>query len=170
MAFTYSKLAETTVGAGGASTITFNNIPQNYTDLVLKTSTRISNANVWSDIYIRFNKTTTGYSDRVVYGTGAAAASLTDANTGIDIRTSTSVNTASTFGNAEIYIPNYTSTNIKSVSADAVSENNATSAIAQLIAGLWSNISTINCIEVFGAGGNFLEHSTASLYGIRVEL
>jgi hypothetical protein len=171
MAFTYSLLAESTVGSGGASTITFNNIPQNYTDLVVKISSRISNANVWSDIYVRFNKITTGYTDRVVYGTGAAAASLTDTTaTGIDIRTSTSANTASTFGNAEVYIPNYTSSNVKSVSIDGVSENNATSAITQLVAGIWSNISTINCIEIIGSGGDFLQHSTATLYGIRVEL
>ena len=40
MAFTYSKLAESTVGVSGAAFIDFNNIPQNYTDLVLLYSAR----------------------------------------------------------------------------------------------------------------------------------
>ena len=37
---TMTKLATVTVGSGGSSTITFSNIPQNYTDLVVKASLR----------------------------------------------------------------------------------------------------------------------------------
>ena len=166
MANTYVAIATVTVGSGGASTIDFSSIPQTYTDLVLKISARIDNANVWSDIYVRFNGSTTNYSDRVLYGSGSGAASIYETNTGIDFRTSTTNNTASTFGNIEIYIPNYTSSNKKSASGDGVSENNATSAIAQLVAGLWDNTSAITSISIFGSGGNFVQYSTATLYGI----
>ena len=166
MATTFVKIATVTVGAGGASNMDFTSIPGTYTDLYLTISSRISNANVWSDIYVQFNGSTSTYSDRVVFGTGAAASSLTDTNTGIDIRTSTTANTASTFGNASVYIPNYASSNQKSVSFDAVSENNATSAIAQLGAGLWASTPAITSLSVYGAGGNFVQYSTATLYGI----
>ena len=172
MAFTYSKLAESTVGAGGASTITFNNIPQNYTDLVLKVSLRNTLADVWDNAEISFNGSTTSYTQRVVRGNGSTATSFSST-------TQTSINywyevsasaTASTFSNGEIYIPNYTSGNNKSVSIDSVTEQNATSAAASLTAGLWSNVSAINLIKLSANGSNFAQYSTATLYGIRVEL
>jgi hypothetical protein len=60
--------------------------------------------------------------------------------------------TANTFANVEVYIPNYTSTNQKSVSADAVSEQNATTAYMALTAQLWSNLTTaITSISVAGS-------------------
>ena len=75
--------------------------------------------------------------------------------------------TANTFGNSEIYIPNYTGSNYKSISADSVSENNASAAYANLFAGLWSNTAAINQITLIpGASANFAQYSTATLYGI----
>ena len=74
--------------------------------------------------------------------------------------------TASTFGNAEIYIPNYASSNNKSVSADFVSETNAADAIFGLTAGLWANTSAITSIKLTPAAA-FAQYSTATLYGIK---
>ncbi len=71
-----------------------------------------------------------------------------------------------TFANGEIYIPNYTASVNKSVSIDSVTENNATSAIAALDAGLWANTAAITSINLNGNNGNFVQYSTAYLYGI----
>ena len=78
--------------------------------------------------------------------------------------------TASTFGNAELYIPNYTSSNNKSFSADSVTENNATAAYSQLIAGLWSNVTAITSLSLAPSSGTFVQHSTATLYGVKAEV
>ena len=152
-----------------AASVTFANIPQTgYTDLKLVISVRgpVSYASNTMDTYIRFNGTTTNYSDRLLYGTGSSALSLSETPTGINVRVNGESSTASTFGNAEIYIPNYTSSNNKSVSIDAVTENNGTAVLTQLVAGLWSNTAAITSItfEPFTVG--FAANSTFSLYGL----
>jgi hypothetical protein len=170
MANTYTAIATVTVGSGGAADITFSSIPGTYTDLSLFISTRQpGGAPSWSDLFIRFNATTTNYTDRLLYGDGSTAASISESETGIIIRSvNNGVATANTFGNALIYIPNYTSSNNKSVSIDQVTENNATQALAGLTAGLWSNSSAITNIALIPTSvGNFAQYSTATLYGIK---
>lgn len=170
MAFTYSKLASTTVGAGGTSAITFSNIPQNYTDLVLKFSLRDNSASAWNNLSIKFNGSTSSYSARSVVGTGTGTTSQSS-TTDIDRQyTNGNTTTANTFGNGEIYIPNYTSSVAKSLSSDTVGENNSSTSIVGLMAGLWNNVTAISSLSLSAAGASFLQYSTATLYGIRVEL
>jgi hypothetical protein len=167
---TYTLLETITVGAAGASSVTFNSIPQTgYTDLVMKVSTRSSasgggGSGVWDFATIRFNGSTTGYSERLVYGDGTSAQSLNASS--IDFWTDYSAATASTFGSTEIYIPNYTGSNNKSVSIDIVSEHNGTNAFAGLNAGLWSNSAAITSIVLAPGSGSWVQHSTFSLYGV----
>jgi len=169
---TYIQIGSTvTVGAGGASTISFTSIPSTYTDLIVKLSLRGSSAFATQQLYMTFNGNTTNYSGRQVYGDGASVASATLSNSGAAIsivNTNTDQSTASTFSNTDIYIPNYAGNSNKSTNADSVTENNATGgALAGLNAGLWSNTSAITSITFAAqSGGNFLQYSTASLYGI----
>jgi len=75
--------------------------------------------------------------------------------------------TASTFGNQEVYFPNYAGATNKSYSADSAGENNATTAYLTLSAGLWSQTSAITSLEFYDRGvGNFVQYSSAYLYGI----
>ena len=74
--------------------------------------------------------------------------------------------TASTFGNSEIYITNYASSNYKSFSGDISSENNSASGTLALGASLWSNTAAITSVKVTPNGGTFAQYSTAYLYGI----
>lgn len=159
---TYTLISSVTVGSGGAANIQFTSIPQTYTDLLVKTSLR--NVNDTADCYLRFNGATTNFSDRWIYGTGSGALSTSTSN--IDFLSNRSSFTASTFGNSEFYIPNYTSSNNKSVSVDSVAENNATTAYTQLSAGLWSNTAAITSIQILASSGNLAQYSTAYLYGI----
>jgi hypothetical protein len=154
--------------AASAASVTFSNIPQTgYTDLKVVISSRSTGGgSAWSDIIIKPNNSTTSISTRVLYGTGSAAASTTF-TTGIPAVGEGTTGTASTFGNAEIYIPNYTSSNFKSFSADSVSENNATSSLAQLGAMLWSDTAAITSLVFTDFNsGNFVSGSTFSLYGL----
>jgi hypothetical protein len=174
MAYTYSKIASVTVGSGGSSSIDFIAIPQNYTDLLLKVSVRSANDTVYA---ISFNSNTSNYSGRTLRGSGAATASYQTSDysygtTAIGIGYVSSA--ASTFVNADIYIPNYASSNNKSLSMDSVSEQNTASPIyMNLTAGLWSNAAAINSIKLDCANAQgfiFAQYSTATLYGIKAEV
>lgn len=159
---TMTALSTVTVGAGGAANIEFTNIPQTYTDLVVKISGRSSTGDTAH--YLRFNSSTSNLNSRYLYGTGSAIGSVTEPSV-IYFYVNPSTFTASTFANTEIYIPNYTSSNNKSVSIDAVTENNATLAYAALFAGLWSNTAAITSIQLVAVSG-FVQYSTATLYGV----
>ena len=168
MANTYTLLETISVGAAGASSVTFNSIPQTgYTDLIVKVSGRIDYAAIGDYFKIQFNGVTTAYTDRFLYGNGSAAASASGSLAESFVVGASA--TASTFGNTEIYIPNYTSANYKSFSVDAVNENNATSSLVGFFSNLWSNTAAITSVTLTPEGSgssNFVEHSTFSLYGV----
>ena len=170
MATTFIKIASVTVGSGGASSIDFTSIPATYTDLQVLLSVRSSTTggNAWVGLKLRFNSSTSGYTDRAVAGNGSTAFSFanTYGNFGFLGDVDMSDNTASTFGNTSLYCPNYAGSQFKSYSSDSVQENNATLAQADLVAGLWSNTSAITSINLTLNTGNFVQHSTATLYGI----
>lgn len=168
MANTYTLISSVTVGAGGASSIDFTSIPATYTDLLMVVSGRSSRSGTVDDCKIQFNNSTTGYSDRWLNGNGASATSGSESSSGIyDIILPASSATSNTFCNALIYIPNYAGSNYKSVSIDGVMENNATTAYADLRAGLWSNTAAITSIKLTPDTGPFAQYSTAYLYGIK---
>ena len=173
MATTYTLISSVTVGAGGAANIEFTSIPQTYTDLVVVLSGRTTaNGDNYGEVDLSFNGAPSGtsYSWRRLMGTGASASSATNgSDDAINVWViNGSASTASTFGNASFYIPNYTSSNNKSVSVDGVTENNANpQAIATLYAGLWASSSAITSLRftvVYGT--SFAQYSTAYLYGI----
>jgi hypothetical protein len=175
---TFTLIASSTVGAGGAANIAFTSIPSTYTDLCVKISSR-SDRNVfnWTNIKVQFNSSTSGYTYINLIGDGATASSVNNTNDGegstgiMVLAQSQATNTANTFGNVELYIPNYASSNNKSMSADGASETNATAAGMGLTAGLWSNTAAITSItlipQIGGTAFNFLQYSTAYLYGIK---
>jgi hypothetical protein len=163
---TYTQIGSAvTVGAGGAASIDFSSIPSTYTDLVVSLSLRCTRASVDTEAYIKFNNVTSAYSYKVVGGDGANAASAGGA-TYPPIVTNAANATASTFSSSYIYIPNYAGSNNKSLSADSMGENNATTSYSYLTAGLWANSAAINQITITPFSGNFVQYSTAYLYGV----
>ena len=171
MANTFIKIASTTVGSGGAASIDFSSIPATYTDLQVLVSARSSTTggNAWVALKLRFNSSTSGYTDRAVAGNGSTTFSFanTYGNFGFLGDIDMSDNTASTFGSVSLYCPNYAGSQNKSYSSDSVQENNATSAQSDLVAGLWSDTAAITSINLTLNTGNFVQHSTATLYGIK---
>lgn len=163
---TYIKIASNTVGAGGVASVTFSSIPSTYTDLVLHTSVRGSAAS--NNTLLSFNGSGgTAYTDRIVYGTGSAAASQVDsATSAVYAMNNPSTYTASTFASGCFYIPNYASANYKSISYDGAQETNATPAYMYLMAGVWANTAAINSITCLPNSGNYVQYSTFTLYGI----
>ena len=155
-------IAKQTVGAGGAASVTFSSIPQTFTDLKVVMSTRSSGTSV---VQIQFNGSTSNRSNIRLYGNGSVTASFS----GSDVFTyqNRSSYTANTFDSSEIYIPNYTSSNFKSVSIDNVTETNASAVDMQLQAGLWSQTAAITSLGFFpDSSQTFVEFSEFTLYGI----
>jgi hypothetical protein len=164
---TFELIAAVTVGSGGASSIDFTSIPSTYTDLCIKLSGRSNKVGNTDSVVIAFNGLTTNRSYRRLYAYDGAAGS--DTSTTYAAITDASTSTASTFGSMEIYIPNYAGSTNKSLSIDAVSENNGASTTYELdlVAGLWSNTAAINQLTFTLTGGSFVQYSTAYLYGVK---
>jgi len=169
MANTLKKIQTVTVGAGGAADITFSSIPQTYTDLKIVLSGRSTQGNVYGGGALQFNAdTASNYRFRRLRGDGSITASDNSTSSAFisnwDVAGANA--TASVFSNIEFYIPNYTSANAKSVSIDYVGENNATEAHMGIIAGLWTGTAAITSIKLYSAGGNLVQYTTATLYGV----
>ena len=167
MANTYTLIASNTVGSGGATSIDFTSIPSTYTDLCFVWSMRQNTTDLSQ--YIRFNNDSgSNYSYRTLYGDGSNANSTSaSSQTGIAFwSTAHSGHTASTFSNTLMYVPNYTSSNQKSVSMDFVAENNGTTAPMALTVGLWTGTAAINRVTFVPFGANFVQYSSVYMYGI----
>lgn len=168
---TFIKIASVTVGSGGASSIDFTSIPSTYTDLVIKISARTNRSAAADSLKLTFNGSTSGFSARGLGGSGSTPFSFTNVGSASiedSVFTTAANNTASTFSNGEIYIPNYAGSNNKSISADSVNENNASEAYTLFEAGLWSNTSAITSIKLAPLNGTLInQYSTAVLYGIK---
>ena len=162
-------IATATVGSGGASGMTFSSIPASFTDLLVVVAARNSGSNISNSLYIRFNGDAgNNYTNRILSGNGSTVtSSRNSSNSFMNIGDDPGANaTSNTFGNTSVYIPNYAGSTNKSVSSDAVTENNATTASQQILASIWNNTSAITSIFVSDTGSNLVQNSTASLYGI----
>jgi uncharacterized protein YjdB len=106
MTTTMTLIAKQTVGSGGASSVTFNNLPDSskgYTDLKLVMSVRSDRAANGDDFSIYFNNSSSGIDGKRIFGTGAnaywstPAASVAGSNTYIQFNDSGSLNAVSSF-------------------------------------------------------------------------
>lgn len=164
MANTYNAIATVTVGSGGAANIEFVSIPQTYTDLAILVSGRGTGSGENRVIYIYPNGSSSNMTARVLYsdGSGVGSANFTD------VYINGALSTSNTFGNLSIYIPNYTSSSNKGISADMAMENDATISYLMLHSLLWSDTSPITSLTLEVAGADtFVQHSNATLYGIK---
>lgn len=176
MATTHQLISTSTVGSGGATSLTFSSIPSTYTDLKVFASVRTTNgANAYDILNLQFNGDTgSNYFTRYdVY----AYNSSTGSNAG-SYKTAMNIGyieggaaTANTFCNAEIYIPNYTVSNkVRSVSVDIVDEiNSTTNYLMAINSSYWNNTSSaINSITfLINSGDPMAQYSSFSLYGIK---
>jgi len=167
MATTYTLISSVTVGSGGAASMEFTSIPADYTDLSIVLSGR-SNTVRSSDghyVFIEFNGSTSNLSSRFLYNFNGTVYSGTNGSEIFNWNVPSDY-TSSTFSNVSFYIPNYTSSSNKSVSSDSVTENNSTNYLSGFTAGLWSNSAAITSIKLYPKFANFVQYSTAYLYGI----
>jgi len=166
MATAWTAIASTTVGSGGAATVTFSSIPQTYKNLIIKVSARNSRSAGEAELRWTINGNGASYANRLVQGNGGSVSGGTTGTTYFysgEITAATA--TANIFGSADIYIPDYTGGKYKNVSAETVSENNAAGAYTTLTNGLWSNTEAITSIAFYYSGGDWTQYSTFTLFG-----
>jgi hypothetical protein len=166
----YVLLEKITVGAAGAASVTFANIPQTgYTDLVIKGSARSLRAS--DEDGLAFGINGAGATNWVLLsGNGSSASTGTLSSLGFGAafvgRIPGANATSNTFGNFELYLPNYTSSNQKSYLTDAVTETNGTTAYSSLLSAYQSNTAAVSSVILLASNANLAANSTFYLYGV----
>jgi hypothetical protein len=169
---TYQLIETKTLGTA-TSAIEFTAIPSTFTDLLFLCSLRSNrSAAVQENVRVSFNGSTSGYSERLLFGTGSGTGNtaLSENYFNTAVYSATAAATSNTFNNTMLYIPNYAGSTSKSITADNVIENNATAGFLSIQAGIWANTAAINSVA-FAVGfaefaTTFQAGSTISLYGI----
>ena len=161
-----SLIETVTVGAGGAASIEFLDIPQDGGDLVLQVSGRMETTVGIATTYFNNDTTASNYTNRNLTGTSSVGS---NSFTGFSILTNPSSYTADTFASSEVYISNYTSSAQKSISKNEVRETNATTGYVAITATSWLGTAPITSIKLEQASVDFAEFTTASLYKIKYD-
>lgn len=168
MTIAYKKIRTVVVGSGGASTIDFENIPQIYSDLLIKCSGDSTESDNATSFRVRFNGDSGNISVKELRAIGTTIATYTITAYSQAGYLAASQSTASSFGIADVYIPNYRGSNNKISCADVVLSSNTTSEnYAVLSARLWSSSAPITKITLAPSIGSWTQYTTATLYGIR---
>lgn len=167
MANTYELITSQTLATSAAS-ITFSSIPSTYTDIQVLIAARSDAAQNYEDLRLKFNGATTGYSAKGLYSVNSSTVTSWTTTSSYCGACCAANDTANTFGNSQIYIANYASSNYKTYSSESAAENNGTGMNIDMYSGLWSNTAAITSINLFcDSGGNFVQYSTFYLYGIK---
>lgn len=171
MALTYEKISSSTVGSGGVSSITFNSIPQTYTDLKIVFSCRTDNASIGQSIGVLFNGTSSGNSWVAFWGNGTSSpSSYGSSQSDLYVGESTGAQASSSiFGSGEVYIPNYTGSWYKTLTSISASEHNGTNGNTFFTSALSGVGGAITSLTIRGYGGSqtIQQHSSFYLYGIK---
>jgi hypothetical protein len=155
-----------TVGSGGAASITFNNIPQGFTDIKVVISARSSYSGGTLDYaYIAPNGSYANQAMTRLQGNGATVASQHYYGA-MYVAIPAGTATSNTFGNTEIYISNYSNGSYKQIIWDSIQENNNVTAYQEINSGLWEFTNPITSLTISMGGTNLVQYSTFTLYGV----
>jgi hypothetical protein len=167
---TLTPIATNTLTAAVAS-VTFSNLPQTYTDLVLVVNALGATSTTFP--WMRFNSVSTNtYSDTVLYGNGTSAGSTrrTAQSRGYFAE---NVQMGTTWtSNSIVHIMNYSnSTTYKTYLARNNNPESGTYVGTEAIVGLWQSTAAITSITIgtasVGTDYNFASGSTFTLYGVK---
>ena len=159
-----------------AAAVTWSSIPSSYDHLCIKASIRSATTGNYANVNLQFGNgsldTGANYSMTNIQAFNAATPTpASGRGSGLTsiwyLYVSGDGTTADTFGNIEIWIPNYAaSATYKPVIARTTAENaSATSWGTMFTAGLWSSTSAIDTVG-FSDSVNFMAYSTFDLYGV----
>jgi hypothetical protein len=174
MANTFQLIETYTVPSGGIATITFSNIPQIYTDLMILGSVKTSRTSNNDFIKGYFNSDTTdaNYTGFINYqGTnvinGGTFAALSAPRYFGDVPGNNGP-TTNFFSQTRIWINGYTDSYPKTYGSESGQNADSGTQLLTYASGRWSGTSPITSISfTCGVTGPWREFSTLSLYGIK---
>lgn len=169
-------LISTITSTGSSPTMAFTNIPATYTDLLLVASIRTTQSTTITSLYSYFGTALaaplrTGYNSKNLIGSPSllSYSQSNDSQWNIDYAVSGANSTSNTFGTVQLYMPNYTSSVDKYVSAEGLAENNSATAGRIIFGGSNTSGNAASPVGYWAIelnANNFVAGSTASLYGI----
>jgi hypothetical protein len=171
----FESIATVTVGGGGAASIEFTSIPAGtYQHLQVRMLQKFTTASgIISNARMRFNSDTgNNYARHNLYGTGSSAFAYAESSMGyayVGWPLDSSATTASTFSPAVIDLLDYASTSkTKTVRVLHGNEaNNSSYGNVGVSSALWNSTSAVTTITLTSDTGNWAQHTTAALYGIK---
>ena len=168
----FESIATVTVGSGGAASITLSDIPSTFQHLQIRVMSRADyNFAGGLSLYIRLNSDTgSNYRWHRLHGDGASAvaAAAGAADDRIEFwKSVTDTSTSSSIFSGQIVdILDYASTS-KATTVRAFNGYDANGiGTVSIQSGLWTSTNAVSTITLT-SDGNWLQHSTAALYGVR---
>jgi len=172
----YQSIATTTVGSGGSSTVTFDNISGTYKHLQVRYIARNSGTgdNFIAMKWIFNSDATAVYSNHYIYGNGAAtgsAATTSASSAGGDGMLGMIKDNAAGYTNmyaaGVLDILDYANTNKYKTCRLLWGEDLNGSGRVALQSANWQKTTAINRIDFSCATGDFMQYSQFALYGIK---
>jgi hypothetical protein len=167
----YESIATTTVGGGGAASVTFSSIPSTYTHLQVRMIARTNRAAGVDPMALTLNSDTgNNYSWHDMYGDGSgvyAEASTSTSNVKF-YRAAGSTATAGIFGTVVLDILDYQNSNkYKTIRYLGGIDQNGSGEMF-FGSGLWMNSAATTSITIAPfVGTSFSQYSSFALYGIK---
>jgi dihydroorotate dehydrogenase len=164
----FESIATVTVGSGGAASIEFTSIPATFAHLQIRMINRVDDTSFVTGMTFN-NVGGTSYANHLLYGTGssATAEAATSGASFVAITTSISTNGADQFAANVIDILDYASTTKNTTARSLIGRDHNGSGLVGIASGLFNNTAAVSSIKITPSTGNFVEHSTAALYGIK---
>ena len=158
----FESIATVTVGAGGASSITFSSIPSDYTHLQIRALWNIPSGG--GEINTQFNGDTTGsdYWRHFMQGDGSSAGAGANNYNGF-----MGYNTGTNFTALVTDILDYTNTNKIKVTRTLWGNDTNGGGYIGFASGKWNSTAALTQIVLVSSGSPFAQYSSFALYGIK---
>ena len=171
----FESIATVTVGSGGASSIEFTSIPGTYQHLQVRFMARSSRSGSATDgLYLEYNSDTSSANYvrfHTLGGNGASASASAQAsgvaahNLGPNLTASSA--TANIFAAGVADILDYAVTTKNTTVRWFGGQDQNGSGNCELYSGLWLSTAAVTKLKFTVGIGNFVQHSTFALYGIK---
>lgn len=165
----FDSISSTTIGSGGAASVTFSNIPSTYQHLQLRITARgtAAGANINGTFYFNNDQTLANYRTQEMYFDGAGSVNDYRSDAAYLQRFPTATNNG-TWASIILDIYDYKDTNkFKSMLYAGGFSFTGPSGVVCNASVVWENTNAITSMQIDIGTGNFAEHSRFALYGIR---
>lgn len=160
-----------TVGAAGASSVTFSSIPSTYTHLQIRGLAKSASTGSLDNLELQFNADTgSNYKSHFLYGTGSTAAAGVSGSTTTILAariTGGGSSYGSMFGGFVLDILDYANTNKYKTTRSLSGHDENGSGEVFFESGLWLNTNAITSIKLYVNSFNVAQYSQFALYAVK---